>query len=365
MEQKIKNKPGIGFGVAMLVIAVAALVAAAVWQSMARYAEARKEYAESTVRRKLLTDLKFLQRSSSPALHLGTSISAILQKNLSELPAAGIASRTAVASVVARVVEESGRPYKDTYDWAFFAFTPAMRNQQIFAGNELEFASSSAGLNSQVCELVRLMTVKSLEVLFDGNLTVQGKAFIDARLHGMIDVKSENEQTTFISSSVRTFQSCFLAGEQYRFMWLPVFAGQQRETPDWLASEVQNSTGNRSPDSFAGVVAILYNCDNFAIASNERFDQALKENFRRTGCDLQFTESRTQPADPGVWLAKSPEKKWSGNPQGFYREHGRLKTATVVRGLHNRLVTLSRSVPAESKSVQLMRGLVFSVLLAW
>jgi len=365
VKQRIKNKPGFGPGVAVLVIAVAALVAAAVWQSLEHYASARREYAESTVRRKLLSDLKFLQRSSSPAMHLGTSISGILQKNLSAMPDAGITSRTAVASLVAQIVEESGRPYRDSYDWAFFAFTPTIRNQQFFSGNELEFASSSAGLSSQICELVRLMTVKSLEILFDGNLTLQGKAFIDSRLHGMIDEKTEFEKTAFISSSVRTFQSCFIAGQQYRFMWLPVFAGQQRETPGWLASEVANSTGNRTPDSFVGLVAILYTGENFAIACNERFDQALKENFRHTGCDLKFPEVQTASADPGVWLAKSTEQKWPGIQRGVYREHGRLKTATIVRGLKNRMVTLSRAVPFESESVKLMRALVFSVLLAW
>lgn len=343
------------FGITLIIVLAAAFVASAVWQSFIRYADSSREYSETAVRRKLLADIRYLQRSTSPDLHLGTFIAEQLLMEAGRKP-----GKTQVAEDISQVIHQSAlrqqKFFGDSYIWAFFPFRAPANGVSFFNGSELHLASHSPGIGPDELEAVRLLGIKGLSVLFDADISDDFRAGCDKTLRQMLDEKSYSAQTTFICSAVRNFQPCFISGKQYRLMWFPVFPDASRETPFWLQKTVENSQGKNGFSSFAGITAVLYRQEDYAVAAEKRFQHAMAENFRQAGCRLEpvktggFADLQT----PNMVIRR-----------GIYRERGWLKTMVLVPDMQNRIYSLSRMIPPEPRSVRLMRNLVFLALLAW
>lgn len=336
---------------ALFIVLVAAIVASAVWQSFMRYAVSSSEYSETTVRRKLLADIRYLQRSTSPDLHLGTFVAEQLLKAIRDIPEKS-PDPGKISGAIYRSANRHRQLLGDPYLWAFFQFSSHTDGTAIFQGEELRLASSSSEIGRDELEAVRLLAIKGISVLFDADTSDDFRAACDKSIRRLLDEKSYSAQTNFICSAARTFQPCFIAGRQYRLMWFPVFYDASRESPVWLEKAVENSLGEIGFGSFAGVTAILYRQEDFAVASGKHFEHALVENFRQAGCRLAYMNSAVS-AD--VELQKI----------GVFKENGWLKTMVKVPEMQNRQFLLARKIPPESRSVRLLRNLIFLALLAW
>lgn len=349
------------FWVTMLAFLLAAVVAAAVWQSFVSYSVSSHEYYEAEVRRKLLADLKYIQRSTSRSLHLGNYLAGRAMSFTSADISAGGAGSNLFSDKVLQPHGSARNPrgnFKDRFEWAFFPSNLRADGPMEFSGKELLSPSGTPSPNPATWEVVRLLATKGLAILLDFKLSEEFRHACDQELHGMLDNKTESEQSNFICTAVRNFQPCFINGIQYKLMWFPVFKDRVRETPDWLKNsvEVSGESSLACLAAFQGIVAVLYDEENFKLAAGSRFEHALVENFAQTGCRLDIAKTGPALDEPGNFPVNTNE---------ISRIGGWLQTRIVVPDLDNRLVFLARKIPAEVSSVKLMRSLIFLALLAW
>ncbi|MDD3147750.1 MAG: hypothetical protein PHD82_10635, partial [Candidatus Riflebacteria bacterium] len=359
MQQK-NSKPVLfyKFRATSFILLLAAVVALLVWRSFASYSASSNEYHEAEVRRKLLTDLKYIQRSNSKSLHIGNFLAGQALSNGSTDLVAGIYSSDRFPVNDNEKVREGVGIFKDAFSWAFFPANLPANSREVLIRHEILGPPGVMVPDQQKWEAVRLLATRGLATLFDLKFSEESRHEGDQFLRRMLDDKTQNEQNNFICSAVRNFQPCFINGIHYRLMWFPVFKDRARETPGWLKSSVEVPGENSLEDlsAFRGIVAVLYDEDNFRLAAGRRFEHALVKNIAQTGCSLEIAKSSASTGESGDFSKSENE---------IYRVGGWLKVRIALAEFGYRQVVLARKIPAETRPVRLMRNLVFVALLAW
>lgn len=346
------------------------VVVAAVWASFERYGNASFEQIEANVRDKLLTDLKFLQRATSKSPHLGHHLSVAIAGKVGA-SVAGISPETRLASAAEILAEHAGK-YSDRFSWGVFDFIArrADGSRTFKGGDELELVFSSDPAEPELFEAIRYLAIKGVAILTDNSLDDDFKTAVDKKLWQVLDERNSGEQTKFLSSSIRSFQSCTIKGRQHYLMWLPVYADDWLENPEKLKTATLDESASRDkrPFNLAGVVAVVYDEENFRLAGQERFLKALNDNFRRSGCRLAFAPEHAGEkwiADKAYLLDPALQKTLGQRMRGVTRAGNWLRTEIAVPALQNRLIVLARHLGAERPSVKLIRKAVFTLLTFW
>lgn len=348
----------------------AMLISLAVWASFNRYAAAGAEQTESIIRRHLLNDLKFAQRATLRKLHIGFDIASELAESLEKvIETAG--SRKDMAADYAAILSSGSVALPGRYRWTILAVA-SQSEKAIIEGNELQEMLSSGENDRIEAEILRLLAYRGLSHLTDLNISHEFREESSRKFKSYLDDKADAELTRFVCSAARCFQPCFINNRQFHFMWFPILKkGRSAESESLMAAIESDTTTSQSLGQVKALVVIVFDEDNYRQACEERFDNGLIDNFGRLGASIALSPAKESKRLSG-WVQSHDFENYPElaearrlHARGVVRTKKWLYAQAALPDLSNRNIVIARQVSAEMPSIQRLRKVVFSLLVAW